>query len=261
MKSLFKSAVLALAALMAISCEIERGKIDALTRKELEEYAWALYRNHVLLPADMVDLSIELDAYLSMPEDKMSEDSCFHGKVREISAGVYEYMDDHLTCVVDTGGESVWDEGAEWKFMEYSSGSFVGGNSGRRWYAWITDEIKLTFGADTIGDAVLMVQVDAADGNVLMALNSMESGVNKWNLSVQGTDVGTNGLRTEYGSGVGTGGIILETGPGEDAPERYSRGKLSEGTFYVDIFDGDKVIDWAIVHLRYGSSHIYETSR
>ncbi len=250
-----------MAALMAISCEIEWGKIDALTRKELEEYAWALYRNHVLLPADMVDLSIGLDAYISMPEDQMPEDSCFHGKVREISAGVYEYMDDHLTCVVDTGGKSVWDEGAEWKFMEYTSGSFVGGNSGRRWYAWITDDIKLTFGADTIGDALLMVQVDAADGNVLMALNSMESGVNEWNLSVQGTDVGTNGLRTEYGSGLGTGDIILKTGPGEDAPERYSRGKLSEGSFYVDIYDGDKVIDWVILHLRSGSSHIYETSR
>lgn len=261
MRSVFKATIVAIVAMIAISCEIAEGNVNALPRKELEEYAAALYRNHVLLSADMVDLSIELDAYISMTDEQKAEDTLFCGKVHELSEGVYQLLDEYVTCVVDTGGESVWDEGAEWTFIEYNSRSFVGSTSGRRWNAWITDEVKLTFNADTLGEAILMVQSESADGSVLMALKSRENGVNTWSLSVQGTDMGSNGLRAEYGSGIGTGGISLKTAEREDNAGRYSRSKHSDGVFYVDIYDGSTKIDWVIIHLRSDSSNIYETSR
>ena len=261
MKGIFKSASVAVAVMMAISCEIADGNLNPLTRKELEEYASALYRNHVLLPADMTELAIELDAYISMTDEQRQKDSCFHKKVHEIGEGVYQLLDEYVTCVVDTGGESVWDKGAEWIFVEYNSRSFVGSNYERRWNAWITEEVKLTFDNDTLGEAMLMVQVEGLSGNVLMALKSRENGDNIWNLSVHGTEVGSNGLRSEYGSGIGTGGVTLRTSPRTEDAGTYSRSKLSDGEFYVDIYDDDVKIDWVLVHLRSGSSNIYETSR
>lgn len=267
MKSIFKAAAVALTVLMAISCEIADGHIDTLTRNELNEYASALYRNHVLLPADMAEFSIELDAYLAMTDEQKLKDSCFYRRVHEIGEGVYQFMDEYLTCVVETGGKSVWDNGAEWKFIEYNSKTFVGADSSiggynvSRWNAWITEEVKLTFNADTVGEALLMVQIEGINESLLMAMRSRESGVNTWNLSVDGTDFGRHALRSEYSSGIGTGGIVLKTAPREADAGRYSRSKLSEGEFYVDIYDGDARIDWVTVHLRSDSSNIYETSR
>ena len=257
MKGIFKAAAVAAAALMAISCELTEGNVNPLTRNELVDYASLLYRNHVLLPADMAELSIELDAYMAMTDEQKLENLCFHRKVHEIGDGVYQFLDDYVTCVVDTGGDSVWDEGAEWTFIEYSSKSFAG----KAWNAWITDEVKLTFNSDTIGEAMLMVQIESAHENVLMALKSRSEGVNTWNMSVHGTDMGSNGLRSEYSSGIGTGGIDLQTAPSTEDEGKYSRLKLSEGTFYVDIYDDDAKIDWVLVHFRSGSNHIYETSR
>lgn len=261
MRSLFKAAAVTAAALIAISCEIAEGNISALTHKDLEEYASALYRNHVLLPADMTELAIELDAYISKTDELKQENSCFYRKVNEISEGVYQFLDEYVSCIVDTGGKSVWDEGAEWKFVEYNSRSFVGSGPGQRWNAWITEEVKLTFSADTIGEAMLMVQIESASGNVLMALKSREEAVNTWNMTVHGTDIGSSGLKSEYSSGIGTGGIDLMTEPREEGAGKFSRSKHSEGMFYVDIYDDDAKIDWITVHLRSDSSNIYETSR
>ena len=267
MRSIIKAAVVALAALMATSCELESRNINALTRGELEQYASALYRNHVLLPADMVEFSLELDAYLALTDEQKQDDPRFYRRVHEIGEGVYQFLDDYLTCVVETGGKSVWDEGAEWKFPEYNSRSFVGSNIGMggsetRWNAWITEEMKLIFNADTMGEAMLMVQVEGAGEKLLMALKSREAdAVNTWNLSVQGTDYGRNALRSEYGSGIGNGGIVLKTEPRSGDAGKYSRSKYSDGDFYIDIYDGDTRIDWVTVHLRSDSSNIYETSR
>ena len=261
MRSLFKIAAVAIAALMAISCKVEERSINVLTYKELEEYASALYRNHVLLPADMVDFAIELDAYISMTEEQQADDFRFYRKIEEVSEGVYRLQGDFVSCLVDTGGDSVWEDGAVWTFSEYSSRSFVGINYGSRWHAWITEEVKVIFNADTKGEAMLVAQHESPNGKVMMALKSREEGANTWDLSVQGTDVGTNGLITEYGSGIGTRDIELRTAPREEDSNRYSRSKIYDGTFYVDIYNGDVRIDWVIVHLRFGSSNIYETSR
>ena len=268
MRSVFKAVAVALAALVALSCKLESGNINALSRVELEQYASALYRNHVLLPADMVEFSIELDAYMAMTDEQKQANPCFYRTVREIGEGVYQFQEDYLTCIVETGGKSVWDEGAEWKFVEYNSRSFVGSDIGmggyadRRWNAWITEEVKLTFNADTMGEALLMVQVEGANGKLLMALESQEyDAINVWNMSVQGTDYGRNALWSEYGSGVGNGGIVLKTEPRIGDDGKYSRSKYSDGEFYVDIYDGNTRIDWVTVHLRSDSSNIYETSR
>ena len=261
MKRIFKAAYVAAVALIAISCEIADGNINKLTHNELSEYASALYRNNVLLPADMVDFAIELDAYISMTDEQKAEDFRFYRKINEISAGVYNLEGDFVSCIVDTGGASVWEDGAEWTFSEYISRSFVGSSYGRRWKAWITEEVKLIFNADAASEAILMAQHRTSNGNVQMALKSRESGTNIWNLTVKGTDIGSNGLVTEYGSGVGEEGIELRTAPREEDTGRYSRSKIYNGEFYVDIYNGDAKIDWVLVHLRFDSPNLYETSR
>ena len=251
----------ALTALVVMSCEIAEGFIDTLTRADLEEYAGILFRNNVLLQADMADFAIEFDTYLSLTDEEKQQDSSFHGKTHIVSDGVYQFKDRYMTCVVDTDGKSVWEDGAEWRFVEYSSMSFESDYSGSTWTVWITEPVTLTFSADTLREAMLMVQLTGENENFFMALKAREEGINSWNMSVSGTDVGNNGLKAEYGSDIGTGGLNMITCyvPGDVVG--FLRNRFCEGTFNVDIYDGDVKIDWIKATIKKNNRIEYVTSR
>lgn len=262
MKKIFSFITSAVTAAMMMSCEISSGGIYELGRSELSDYAEVLFCNNVLLPVDMVDFAIDLDEYIALPEKEKEQSNRFYGNIRKISEGVYQFSDSKVTCTIDTGGDSIWDDGAQWKFLEYSTRVFATGFSDPGWNAWITDEAKFTFNTDTVGDALLMVQAETVSGDLLMALKAREEGLCSWNLSVEGTDHGKNGLYAEYNSGYGTGCINIK--------ERYTvneyynitaQEKICDGTFNVDIYDGDSKIDWIKIHLSAGYMTEYETSR
>lgn len=254
MKRKFVFIASAITASLMSSCEIADGGIYELGRTELSEYAEVLFCNNVLLPVDMVDFAIDLDGYLTLSEQEKELDNRFYGKIRMISEGVYQFSDNNVTCIVDTGDDSVWLDGAQWKFLEYSTRIFATGFSDSGWNVWITDEVKFMFNADTVGEARLIVQAETASGNMLMALKSREEGLCSWNLSVEGTDQGSNGIKAEYGSGYGTGGINIKE-------RRTATERICDGTFNVDIYDGDSKIDWIKIHLSAGYMTEYETSR
>lgn len=261
MKSVFKSVAVAVATLMVMSCEIYDRNINILTDQELKEYAGTLFRNHVLLPADMADFAVQLEGYLALTDEEKRLDDRFYGKIDILSDGVYRFIDKYVTCIVNTGEESIWDDGVQWTFEEYSSKSFANDYSNLKWNAWITDPITLTFNSDTVGDARLMVQAETESGSLLMALKSHERNVSAWNLSVQGIDIGCNGLKSEYGNVIGSGGINLEIEPKVDETGIYARSKYCEGTFYVDIYDDDVKIDWVVATVYKNGMFSCQSSR
>lgn len=257
-------------ALMALSCEVVERDMTPLGHSELTKYAGELYANSVVLPVKLAEFAISLDEYLTMPDEQKQENAGFYGKVRQISADVYQFEDNYVSCTIDTEGNSVWDEGAEWKYLSFKSKANVSGGYGDMyssgaWSTWITDDVYLTFNADTMGEAMLMVQVEMPGGTAMMALKSRQENEWNWNISVEGQDSGSNGLRSEYTTGYDTGGINMTTLVEEykDIYERDQRNFrcLATGVFSVDIYQGDRRIDWVEMTITPEKGAEYQASR
>lgn len=248
MKKIFSIMAVAAAAAMMISCEIVKQEIKPLDNNELTDYAGKLFSNSVLLPVELAEVAIAIDEYLALSEEQRLEDGSF--TVRTISDGVCQVYKNNMSCTVETDGHSVWEDGAEWKYLSFvstitPSNSYESGG----WRTSLTDDVYLTFNSDQLEDAKLMVQVDMPGGDAIMTLKSREDGKSVWNLTVEGTDVGSDGLCVEYRAGYDTGGITVAReviGP--------ATRKTYQGLFFVDIYKNDSKIAWIEMVLNSGSS-------
>ena len=110
-----------------------------------------------------------------------------------------------------------------------------------------------------------MVLVEMPGGNALMSLQSRENGSSVWNLSVEGADLGNDGLRAEYGTGYDTGGInVTREFVNGDLPadrNQYVAQKKYQGMFFVDIYENGTKIDWIEMTFDFNSPTQYVTSR
>ena len=263
MKKIFALIAAAVVAASMISCEITHHTIRPLDSKELNDYAVKLLSNSALLPVEMVDMAIDLDEYLALPYEEKQNDKRFYGRLSELGDNIYKVSYSGFLCIVDTGGRSVWENGAQWKFTEFVTWVYATGFGEGGWRTSITEDVTVTFTSDTVGEALLMVKVQMPASEALMALKSREEGLNTWNMAVRGVDTGNDGLRAEYSSGEGTGDLkvfrrwaVDKENPGERVKE-----KVCEGMFFVDIYNGSQKIDWVRLTLRPGYSSEYETSR
>ena len=263
MNKIFALIAAAVVAASMISCEIADPVIRPLGSEELKDYAGKLLSNSALLPVEMVDMAVDLDEYLALPEEEKQKDKRFYGRLSVLGDNIYKVSYSGFSCIVDTGGRSVWENGAQWKFTEFVTWVYATGFGEGGWRTSITEDVTVTFSSDTLGEALLMVKVQMPASKALMALQSREEGLNTWNMAVIGVDIGNNGLRAEYSSGEGTGGlkvtrrwVVDKENPGERVKE-----KVCEGMFFVDIYNGSQKIDWVRLTLKPGYSSEYETSR
>lgn len=263
MKKIFVLIAAAVVAASMISCEIADPDIVPLGRAELKDYAGKLLSNSALLPVEMVDMAIDLDEYLALPEEEKQKDKRFYGRLSMLGDNIYKVSYSGFSCIVDTGGRSVWENGAQWKFMEFVTWVYATGFGEGGWRTSITEDVTVTFTSDTVGEALLMAHVLMHSGQALMALESREEGLCAWNMAVKGVDMGNDGLRAEYSSGEGTGGLKVTRRwvVDKDNPVEQVKEKLCEGMFFVDIYNGSQKIDWVKLTLRPGYSSEYETSR
>ena len=263
MKKIFALIAAAVVAASMISCEIADPVIRPLGSEELKDYAEKLLSNSALLPVEMVDFAIDLDEYLALSEEEKQKDKRFYGRLSVLGDNIYKVSYSGFSCIVDTGGRSVWENGAQWKFTEFVTWVYTTGFGEGGWRTSITEDVTVTFSSDTIGEALLMVQVQMPASEALMALKSREEGLNTWNMAVRGVDTGNDGLRTEYSSGEGTGDlkVFRRWAVDEENPEEQVKEKVCEGMFFVDIYNGSQKIDWVRLTLKPGYSSEYETSR
>ena len=79
MKKIFALIAAAVVAASMISCEIADPYIRPLGSEELKDYAGKLLSNSALLPVEMVDMAIDLDEYLALPDEEKRLDKRFYG--------------------------------------------------------------------------------------------------------------------------------------------------------------------------------------
>ena len=263
MKKIFALIAAAVVAASMISCEIADPYISPLGSEELKDYAGKLLSNSALLPVEMVDMAIDLDEYLVLPEEEKQKDKRFYGRLSVLGDNIYKVSYSGFSCIVDTGGRSVWENGAQWKFTEFVTWVYATGFGEGGWRTSITEDVTVTFTSDTVGEALLMVRVQMPASEALMALKSREEGLNTWNMAVRGVDTGNDGLRAEYSSGEGTGDLKVTRrwAVDKENPVEKVMEKVCEGMFFVDIYNGSQKIDWVKLTLKPGYSSEYETSR
>ena len=263
MKKIFALIAAAVVAASMISCEIADPYIRPLGSEELKDYAGKLLSNSALLPVEMVDMAIDLDEYLALPDEEKRLDKRFYGRLSVLGDNIYKVSYSGFSCIVDTGGRSVWENGTQWKFTEFVTWVYATGFGEGGWRTSITEDVTVTFSSDTVGEALLMAHVLMPASESLMALKSREEGLNTWNMAVTGVDTGNDGLRAEYSSGEGTGGLKVTRrwAVDKENPVEKVMEKVCEGMFFVDIYNGSQKIDWVKLTLKPGYSSEYETSR
>lgn len=254
MKKIFSLIAVAALSAMAVSCEIEKHKIKPLDSNELADYSGKLFSNTVLLPVELAEVAIGIDEYLALPEEQKAENGRY--VVRQLSDYVYQVSNWYMSCTVDTGGYSVWEERAEWKFLSFVAKTSLSSYDNGTWRTSLTDDVSLTFNADPMGEAKLKVKVEMPCGQARMSLMSREEGTSVWNLSAEGTDVGSDGLLAEYRTADKAGGISVTR-------EEYAKScrKTYQGVFYVDIYKNDSKIAWIEMNLYSDSDTQYVINR
>ena len=81
MKKIFALIAAAVVAASMISCEIDDPYNRPLGSEELKDYAGKLLSNSALLPVEMVDMAIDLDEYLALPDEEKRLDKRFYGRL------------------------------------------------------------------------------------------------------------------------------------------------------------------------------------
>lgn len=270
MKRIFTFIIAAVSTAMMLSCEVLERNMSPLGHDQLKSYAGELYANSVVLPVRMTQVAIGLDEYLSQTDQQQTDNPDFHGYVSHVGGNEYRFDDGYVSCTVDTGGKSVMEDGAQWRYSSFKASVKVFGGSGDMysnggWSSWITQEVCITFKADPSDDFILVAQVEMPGGTSVVAFKSRDGLSWFWNVSVEGEDIGNDGFKSEYTTGRDTGGINIETfiDEGMDKYDRLQRVYrcFATGMFYVDIYKGTEMIDWVEMTLHPDKSTYYKTSR
>lgn len=106
--------------LSAVSCKVDEGEDFMVTDDTLINYGRTVLSSYILPGAEYMVLMLDVDEYLSLPPEEQ-EKSRLHGKVfpGEGNTFVYsaegeDYLDFYEGTVIDTGGKSIMETGAEW---------------------------------------------------------------------------------------------------------------------------------------------------
>lgn len=250
--------MIAAASAVICSCEVDYGRIEGLNHSDLTAYADILFGNNVVLPVEMAEFSIEFDEYLSLPDEEKPNSYRFFGKIKQLGPTLYSFSDASISCTVDTKGVSVWQEDAEWEYVEFSVKPEIVGSPGSYRFYSVSNNIRITFEKDNIGDFQLLASLKSGvDNSVAMALLAREDNLYKWNLSGGGYDRGEDGLMAEFTVGDGTGFNVSERMSADGSEKEF----ICDGVFYVDIYNGADKIDWCQMLFRQGYRIDYLSSR
>lgn len=252
---------LLVAAVVAVSCEIAPSHITPLDGEDLKDYSGHLFGYKVILPVEMAEFAIDFDRYLTMKEDDVPGFDRFNGRITRIPgrSDMYFVNDGRVSCTVDTGGKSLWDEDASWRYYGFSANSYVHAFRTPKMYASVTDEVELVFSSlpDEAGKQ-LKVDVMGEGINAGVIMSSYEDGMYEWQMACFGEECGTTGLRAEYSTGIGTGALELSQGRLENGTYKEY---VCDGMFLVNIFDGAKEVDWVKTEFRGDKAPVWRTSR
>lgn len=243
MKRLF---IISVAALAMIACEIQTGYINKDIQAQLQQYTIDAFSGHVIMPVMMAELAVDFDQYMGLPDEEKVKDFRFYGNIRSTEENTYMIELDELTCMLCTGGKSIWDENAQWEFLSFSADTDLNGNGGL--YCSISQKVALD--SDPVAPADTSVRIFSmllGDDPVGMVLCSYDEGKYEWNVGSKGVNDDGDGYLAEYTTGQ----------DGVRITKRYNEMQggyeyICDGDFLVTVFRNNEPIDMCKAVFRPG---------
>lgn len=241
--------------MMTVSCEINSGQSNVLTSEDLESYTMDIFGGHVIMPMLMAEYAIDLDAYLALSEEEKRNDYRFYGKIFKNADDCFVIDDGKTFCSVRTGGVSIWEPGASWEFLSFSTSTNL--LSHGKLYCNMSDPVTLESYPTAEGDdtmrlfsmaygedyAGLELKREDADGNYV------------WNIGTSGKIEDTDGYWSEFMTDINGIEIICR--------DNQALGELEyicSGSFLVNIFRNDEPLDWCRAQFNEGYMITFDTS-
>ncbi len=219
------------------SCELAVGEYRQDTQTALQQYTMDAFSSYVILPVMMAEVAVDFDAYLSLPEEEKAKDFRFYGNIRNPEPDMYMIDIEGLTCTLQTGGKSIWDEGSEWTYLSFTADTDLNGKGSL--YCSTVEKTVLDSDPVAPGDTSLRIFSTQFGKNPTgMVLCSIVDGSYEWNVGSNGEISDTDGYLAEYMTG--TQGINVTKRYNESlAGYEY----ICAGDFLVTVFRNNEPID------------------
>lgn len=240
------------------SCILEYSDVRLVDESVLKQYADMRRFETVDVPLELMEMAIEFDAYLSLPDEQKQTSSIFFGNYSEVDEDVYtisvydkrSYAS--ISMELFTGGKSIWAEKAVWRINAFHfDGRYLDGVPEKEDDVR-EDGMELAIVSPTDSIWTLKIGEKAA---VKMKMHPMMDGLYTWTVNVQGKETGVvaDDMTSEFGT-VGSF-LVRERLEGEYSTNFY------EGQFNVSIFKEGEPYDYCYVTYKYDQQPVYKTSR
>lgn len=239
------------------SCLWDDSDVRPVDELALQKYLSNKRYEIVDMPLELMEISLELDAYLQLPEDQKMNDPLFFGNVFMHSEGqyvaniYYAPTNSYVDMVVETGGKSLWEEGAQWKIakFDYSPGYYPD---------------MVNYGEYQVPDDAVTVTMSVADSTwafsagehtaVLLKMHPKNGERHTWTVEAQGKESGSGGYTSEFGT---VGQLLVR----EHLDSQLNVANVFDGKFNVSIYRDGKPYDYCFATYQYDLGTTFQTSR
>ena len=239
------------------SCQVTNPYSKVVDANDLMIYNHGELGRCVTCPAELLDVLIGFEEYLNKSDEDKMYDQKYYGRITDYGSDTYgiSAQISGLNCTVDTGGKSIWEEGAEW---EFSVISYYGHYNDSQLY--INHDVYFDKGGvlkmENPADSVWTFHADNVESRVKMI---MTDSTRVWKVEGHCRVNGENGLSSV--SATGAEGMSVRK-VWVDLGTTYPRQEISySGSFSTDLFKGDEKIDFCTMTFRPGFAASCTTSR
>ena len=244
-------------AIVSTGCLVNNPYERVVGQSDLVNYTSTQLGRCATMPAELIETMVDFEKYLNKSDEEKLLDAEFYGNVSFFGDDTYgvKSATKSLYCIVDTGGKSIHEDGAEWEFASIS------------FYGNYTDESISSYFQDIIIEGGKLKTVDSKTGIWTFNAENIESKITKvpgdslqaWNIIGSCTEHAGNGIRST--STTGEDGITYrKVMMDRNTVYPYIRASYS-GTFTTEIFKENEKTDWCRLAFRPGFNSTVTSSR
>ena len=243
MKRIF---IFAASVLSATACTLTSPTSPEVTAYNLQVYSSLEFGKCVAMPTVLTSTMIDFDEHLKKSYEEKLMDEAFNGNVNYKGENKYEitlFRKLYLTCTVDTGGKSIFENGAVWTVSDiYYGDVYTDGVVGLSLDVKVSEESTLTM----VSDSTWFFESEGIATTIKLAA---EDSMEYWLVEGRSVDIGTDNLWSQ--STTGEGGI-----------KAFGYDNLSyNGSFTTEIYKESDQIDFCTFSFRPGFTASVTTSK
>ena len=253
-----KTYILMLIAVCTASCQVSDPYPKIVEWDDLRDYTFAKMGECVVMPSEVLETAIGLDAYLKASNEEKVADKEFYGMVTDYGNNTYGIRGNvkNLYLTVDTKGKSIWDQDAAWEFAQIS---FYG--------TYSEIDAYLDFSCN-LEEGATIVKENASDSlwtfsykdRILSHLWLMPSdSLYCWRVVASCREDAKNGM-SSVSSTDSQGITIRERWEGANSSYPYKMNSYS-GKFMTEICRNNEAVDYCTANFRPGFTTGITTSR